>query len=234
MDSMLAFARGPLFRFSLAIMLLGLARILILDLWSAFEAYRRAGDRILPWRVMIGRSLGWLVPIKRVFSNRPIYSIFSILFHIGLIIVPIFLFAHIELWKSAVGISWPALPYKWALWLTVTTIICALALLIGRTISRTSSFLSRKQDFLWPVILLIPFVTGFFCAHVNISPAVYRLLMLIHVFSADLIFLLIPFTKIAHCVIMPLSQFIATLAWKFPPDTDEKICVTLNKKGDPV
>lgn len=234
MDALLEFAGGPLFRFSLAIMLLGLARILILDLWSAFEAYRRAGDKVLPWGVIISRSLEWLIPVRRVFNNRPIYSVLSILFHIGLLIVPIFLFAHIELWKGAVGIAWPALPYDWALWLTVMTILCALALLIGRAASRTSSYLSRKQDYLWPAILLIPFITGFFCAHVNITPQVYRLLMFIHVFSADLIFVLIPFTKIAHCIIMPLSQFIATLAWKFPPETDEKICVTLNKKGDPV
>ena len=30
--------------------------------------------------------------------------------------------------------------------------------------------------------------------------------MLLHVYSADLIMLLIPFTKIAHCVLAPLSQ----------------------------
>lgn len=234
MDNLLEFARGPLFRLSLAIMLLGLARILILDLWGAFEAYRRAGDKTLPWGVMIGRSLEWLVPFRRVFNNRPLYSIFSILFHVGLLIVPVFLFAHIDLWKGAIGISWPTLPYNWAYWLTVATIICAVALLAGRAFSRSSSYLSRKQDFIWPIILLMPFITGFVCAHMNINPAVYRLSMLVHVFAGDLIFVLIPFTKIAHCVIMPLSQLIATLAWKFPPETDEKICMTLNKKGEPV
>jgi hypothetical protein len=58
--------------------------------------------------------------------------------------------------------------------------------------------------------------------------------MLIHILSADLIFILIPFTKIAHCVLMPFSQIICTLAWKFPPNTDEDIAITLNKKGVPV
>ena len=104
----------------------------------------------------------------------------------------------------------------------------------GRIFNKTSSFLSRKQDFLWPILLLIPFVTGFVCAHLNVSPANYTLFMLMHVLSGDLIFLLIPFTKIAHCVLMPLSQVICTLAWKFPADTDDKICTTLNKKGAPV
>jgi hypothetical protein len=58
--------------------------------------------------------------------------------------------------------------------------------------------------------------------------------MLLHVLSAELIFVLLPFTKIAHCVIMPLSQFVITLAWKFPANTDEDVVVTLNKKGEPV
>ena len=38
METMLDFARGPLFRFSLAIMLLGLLRILLLDLVAAVAA----------------------------------------------------------------------------------------------------------------------------------------------------------------------------------------------------
>jgi nitrate reductase gamma subunit len=84
------------------------------------------------------------------------------------------------------------------------------------------------------LLLLIPFVSGFVCAHLQASPVIYQLFMLLHVLSADLIFILMPFTKIAHCVLMPLSQVICTLAWKFPPDTDEAVCITLNKKGDPV
>lgn len=234
MDALLSFAKGPLFRFSLAILILGLARILILDLWAVREAYRKAGDKTIPWKLIFRRGLEWLMPIKRIFHNRPLYSLFSILFHIGLLLVPIFLYAHVMLWKSAVGIYWPTLSYPVAKWLTISTIVFAVTLLLGRLFSSSSSFLSRKQDYLWPLLLLIPFVTGFICAHMNVSPAVYRFSMVVHVLSGDLIFILIPFTKIAHCVLMPLSQMICTLAWKFPPETDKAVCTTLNKKGAPV
>jgi len=234
MDALLDFARGPLFRFSIIIMILGLARILFLDLYNGWKAYRKAGDKTMPWKLVISRSLEWLIPVKRIGHNRPIYSIFSIIFHIGLILVPVFLFAHVQLWKSGLGISWPTLSYKITYWLTISTIVSASALIVGRIFSRTSSFLSRKQDFLWPILLLIPFITGFVCAHTGVSPSTYRLFILIHILSGDLIFILIPFTKIAHCVMMPLSQFICTLAWKFPPETDDAVCTTLNKKGAPV
>lgn len=234
MDSILDFARGPLFRLCFAIMVLGLARIFILDIWAIYKAYKKAGDKKMPWKLILSRAWEWLFPVKRITHNFQIYSVISILFHIGLIIVPLFLLAHIQLWKESIGISWPALPYSWALWLTIGTIVFTLMLFIGRLIIKQAKVISRKQDFLWLFLLLIPFLTGFVCANLNISPQSYRFFMLIHVLSGNLIFVLIPFSKIAHCVLAPLSQIVCAVAWKFPPKTDDDICTTLNKKGVPV
>jgi len=234
MDSVLDFARGPLFRLTFAIMALGLLRILVLDIIAAVSAYRRAGDKSMPWRLIFRRSVEWFVPVKRMFHNRPVYSVYSILFHVGLILVPIFLFAHVQLWDKAIGFAWPSLPETVADILTVSTIVFALLLFASRVFKRTSSFLSRKQDFFWPLLLIVPFITGFICANLGVRPGTYQAFMLIHVLSGELIFVLIPFTKIAHCVLMPLSQVICTLAWKFPPETDDKVCTTLGKKGAPV
>ncbi|MFH1372198.1 MAG: hypothetical protein ABII79_00150 [bacterium] len=234
MEVWLDFARGPLFRFSLAVMLLGLLRVILLDLVAAVAAYNRAGDKTLPWKLIVRRTARWFFPANRVFTNRPVYSLFSILFHVGLLLVPILLFAHIELWRDVLGFGWPALPKFWADWLTISTIVFALALVISRISSRASRFLSRRQDYLWPLILLIPFTTGYICANLSVTPTVYQLSMLIHMLSAELIFVLLPFTKIAHCVLVPLSQLISNLAWKFPAETDDDVCTTLNKKGAPV
>ncbi len=234
MDALLDFARGPFFRFSFAIMALGLLRVIVLDLLGAYDAYRKAGEKDLPWGLIISRSLQWFIPINRVFKYRPIFSSISILFHVGLLLVPVFLFAHVHLWKQAIGFGWFTLSKEWADWLTILTIASGIALFIGRVFTRSSSFLSRFQDYLWPLLLLVPFISGYVCANLTISPKLYQLLMLTHVLSAELIFILMPFTKIAHCVLMPLSQFVSNLAWKFPADTDDAICTTLNKKGAPV
>ena len=116
----------------------------------------------------------------------------------------------------------------------VSTIVFAASLFIGRLVLKQARALSRKQDYLWLILLLIPFVTGFVCANLNIRPQGYQFFMLVHILSGELIFILIPFSKIAHCVLSPLSQVVSTLAWKFPPETDDNICTTLNKKGAPV
>lgn len=234
MDTFLDFARGPLFRLTFALMVLGLLRILILEIAGMIGAYRRAGDKNLPWRLIISRTFEWLVPVKRLGHNRPIYSILAIIFHIGLIVTPIFLFAHVHLWKQSVGFGWWTLSPEAADILTLVTIAAGLAIFLGRIGNRAARAISRKQDMLWPLLLLIPFVTGYVCANLGVSPAAYQWFILIHILSGELIFVLIPFTKIAHCVLMPFSQLVSTLAWKFPARVDDDVCETLNKKGAPV
>jgi nitrate reductase gamma subunit len=231
MDGLLEFARGPFFRFSLAVMLLGLLRVIALDLSAAYMAHRRAADKTIPWNWVIRRTLMWFFPVNRIFASRPVYSLFSILFHVGLLLVPLFLYAHVELWRGALGFGWFTLPKVVADWLTIATFVFGLLLVISRISSRTSRFLSRKQDFLWPIILLIPFITGYICANAGVGPAGYRFGMLVHMLSAEVIFILMPFTKVAHCVLMPLSQLISAMAWKFPAKTDDDVCTTLKKKG---
>lgn len=234
MEALLNFVRGPLFRLCFAIMVLGLARILILDLTAAYKAYHKAGNKKMPWKLIFRRTFEWLFPFKKMKNNPQVYSFVSIIFHIGLISVPIFLFAHINLWNKSLGISWPALSHGWAFGLTLMTITAALILLIFRLSKGTLRFLSRGQDYLWLLLLLIPFTTGFICANLKISAQVYQFCMLTHVLSGELIFVLMPFTKIAHGVLTPFSQLIDALAWKFPPETDEVISKTLNKQGAPV
>lgn len=57
--------------------------------------------------------------------------------------------------------------------------------------------------------------------------------MLLHVYPADLIMLLIPFTKLGHCVLAPLSQTVTALAWKFPAGAGDRVAATLGYADRP-
>jgi hypothetical protein len=57
--------------------------------------------------------------------------------------------------------------------------------------------------------------------------------MLLHVYSADLIMLMIPFTKIAHCVLAPLSQLVTAISWKFVPGAGDRVAATLGHADQP-
>ncbi len=234
MEQFLDFARGPLFRLTFAFMILGLARSVILTVWNIIQAWREAGDRSLPFGDVVVQTVKWLLPFGTLFQTRPVYSFISVFFHIGLLITPIFLYAHVQLLGGTLGFTWPTLPHNVAHILTALTIVTAILLVLGRVLVRQSSFLSRKQDILWPPLLAVPFATGLACAWIALPPAVYQWSMLIHVLSGELIFVLIPFTKIAHCVLLPFSQLISVLGWKFPADSGEKVAVALDKEGTPV
>ena len=208
--------------------------MVLLDLIGIVEAYRKAGDKNVPWAATVWKTLTWLVPVNRVWRRRPVYSLVSILFHVGLIMTPIFLYAHVVLWERSIGIGWWTLSPAMADWLTIGTIVFGLGLFVGRAGSTGARKISRKQDYLWPLLLLVPFATGLLCANVTLQPGSYQAMMLLHVLSAELIFVLIPFTKIAHCILMPLSQAVSAVAWKFPARVDDDVCTTLNKKGAPV
>jgi nitrate reductase gamma subunit len=198
------------------------------------QAYHQAGDKVLPGKLIIGNTIGWLVPVLRLLKTRPIYSLISFVFHIGLILVPIFLLGHIQLWRDSIGFGWFTLSDNLADILTIITMIAAVALFLGRITSRNARFISRPQDYIWPLLLAVPFVTGYVCNNAGISALLYRWMMLVHMLSAELIFVMIPFTKIAHCVLVPLSQLVSNLGWKFPPSSGEDVAETLGKKEMPI
>ncbi len=227
MEAWIEFGRGPLFRLCFSLMVLGLLRLLLLTMIGVAENHRRSPDKIVPWKAIVKQTLGWLAPLGRLWNKRPVYSTISVLFHAGLLLVPFFLAVHVLLWKRSVGFAWPALPQPVADWLTLLVIVTALGLILGRAAHTGARSLSRFQDYAWLVLLAVPFVTGYVCAHAAIGPKGYQSGMLLHVYSADLLMALIPFTKIAHCVLAPLSQLVTGIAWKFPAGAGDRVAATL-------
>ena len=227
--------KAPLFRFSIAIGGLGLIRLFILSLINGYQAKQKAKDKDIPKKYVRKLSLGFLFPI-RAFRVKPFYSATSILFHTGLIITPIFLFDHILLIERSVDLGWFALALSKPVadMLTLLTITTGILLLIMRYSNIASRFLSRKQDFIWLLLLMIPFITGYINGSYSLAPQTYKFFILMHILSGNLILLMLPFTKIAHCVLLPLSQWITARAWKFVPQAGEKVWISLEKEGEKV
>jgi nitrate reductase gamma subunit len=218
-----------MFRLTCGLMVLGLLRVFVLTAVGVVEGYRRSSDRIVPWREVSRQTVGWLLPVGRLWRSRPLHGLTSVLFHAGLLLVPLFLAAHLLLWRRGLGFAWPAIPGQLADYLTLTTIATGVGLFLSRVFHRGSRDLSRFQDYVWPLLLIVPFVTGYVGSHAAIGPAGYQGMMLVHIYSADLIMLLIPFTKIAHCILAPMSQVVTAVSWKFVPGAGERVAATLGR-----
>ncbi len=233
MEFWLAWARGPAFLFAFSFMLLGLARLVALTAWEMARAMRRAGDKTLPYRQVLTATLKWLLPFDKL-KDRLLLGLTSLTFHIAILIVPVFLAGHIALWARGLGISWPAIPNPLADVLTIVAIVMAVALVIQRAAARPTRALSRFQDYAIPLVVAVPFVSGFLAMHPLASPFSYEATLFVHVMSANLVFVLIPITKLSHMVLIPGVQMVSEVAWHWPPDAGSKVAVALGKENEPI
>jgi len=215
---------------ALGFMILGLMRHLIITISDTVRAVRRAGDKHIPYREAAAATLKWLMPISKA-RNRWWFSLTTLMFHVSIILVPIFLVGHIALWKRGTGLSWPAIPNAVADVLTILVIVSAAALVVQRAGARASRCLSRFRDYAILVFVMAPFVSGFLTMHPRWNPFPYEAALLAHVISANVLLMLVPITKICHCVLLPVTQLISTVGWYFPPDAGSKVAAALKKEG---
>jgi nitrate reductase gamma subunit len=236
MEQWLEWARGPVFRACFAIMLLGILRVLFLNTVSivALLSKSRKNHRAMAWKPVITATLQWMFPVKKGVEVRAVFSLISMVFHVCIIVTPIFLAAHIMLWERGLGISWPAISNTLADYLTLIGIATGIALFVDRLRSRASRALSRPQDFLLPILLIVPLASGYLAMHPNINPFGYNGTMFVHVMSANLIFVLIPFSKMSHMALFPGTQLVSELGWHLQPGAGQQVALALGKENDPL
>ena len=112
--------------------------------------------------------------------------------------------------------------------------MAAVGLLLGRMLNQASRTISKPQDWLLPLLCAVPFVTGFWVAHPSWSPLGVQAVYLVHLLSAELLILLVPFSKLVHMVLFWTSQTSSELGWRFPPGSGERVRLSLGKDSEGV
>lgn len=229
MDGFIEFLRGPGFRFAMAVAVVGLTAQVMQSIVGLVRARMRAGDKRLDVAGTLKRTILWLMPLRHFVGSRPFYSVFSVLFHAGILIVPFWYLGHIRLWGRGMDVAWPAIPGEWADGLTLMTLGAGVALLLGRLFNRVSRQTSRLQDWVLPSLLVVAFGSGYWMAHPGTSPFSPSATALAHVLSGDVLLVIAPFTKIVHCVMLPFSRFAAEWTWRLVPNAGADAQRTLGK-----
>lgn len=225
MEAWINFAKGPLFAFSFLIMILGLARLFVVQVYLLVIG---KGRRLMnaPWQKIIREALSWAIPIRHLIPGTKFFSIISFLFHIGIIIVPLFLADHIVLWEDLFKVNLPSIGYFLADFLTLFTIACLFILLGFRLFSRRHRAMSMPSDYALLILILLPFSAGFLASHPAMSPFPWEVMMLVHLLSAELLFIIIPFTKLAHIVLFAFDR-ISAIHWQLRPGAGDKVAEAL-------
>jgi len=229
----LEWARGPVFRFAVLVLILGLARRFVLSVVGVARAMRVAGVPRVPWRAIFLATLASLLPVRKML-NRPFYSLASVVFHICFVAVALFFCAHVILWRRGIGFGWWSFDYRVADILTIVAVLAIVLLFLGRACTREGRRLSTGQDYFYLVLMVLPLLSGYLAAHPAVNPVSYNLMMFIHVMSGNLLMILVPFTRLSHFVLLPTAQLVSELGWHFVPGAGQKVAVALGKENEPI
>ncbi|RJR42954.1 MAG: nitrate reductase [Desulfobacteraceae bacterium] len=202
------FAVGPLLWISFLVFLIGsLLRVILFFYVSSQKD--KAIYRYFRWKYVLATIGRWLFPFNKDVAKNPVFTILAYVFHICLIVVPIWFSGHITLWEeSRLGWSWSSIPDGLADVMTIVLLAIAIFLLLRRIISPEVRLISTAADYLLLIVTALPFLTGFFLTHGTLDSAGFigENMQLIHILSGELMLLLIPFTKLSHFVLFFLSR----------------------------
>jgi nitrate reductase gamma subunit len=148
--------------------------------------------------------LHWIVPFASVnMRRRPVMTVVAFLFHICLILTPIFLTAPIVMLKESWGIRWWTLPPVAADIMTLI-VIAGAAFFIGRRIRLPEvRNVTTSSDYLLIAVVLAPFVTGFVAYHQWFD---YKTLVTLHILTGAFMLMAIPFTRLAHMLFFVFTR----------------------------
>ncbi len=214
MNEILDFLTGPVTRFSLTILALGTARLLILTAADFVNVVRRAGDKNIEYGEALASTLSWAVPVRHITHTRPLFSAASFLFHLGLIVTPLFLLEHIMLWERGTGYGWAALPGAVADGMTILVILAAIFLITCRAADRLRRFISGPSHYILTGLVVAVFASGFL-AHQPWNPLSRTAMMIVHTLTGNILLILIPFTRLSHAILFPLARLATASVWHF-------------------
>ena len=155
---------------------------------------------------IVSPGTGNIVIRRRGFflTHDPFLLILTILFHFLLFLVPVFLYAHGEMFFLSWGIHLPSLPQDVTHLLAGIVCCTGLVLLTRRLMARSTRGLIRLTDILFLILTLLPFITGFM-AYRGMEP--YRIIMYIHILSSELLLIMAGWTRLGHMIFFVISRF---------------------------
>ena len=146
----------------------------------------------------------WLFPFgTRSWRQKPGMTVLFFVFHIGLIITPVFLQAHNIILKERWGISLWTIPDPVADVMTVAVMVAVLFLVLRRISFPEVRILTTAYDYLLLAIAVAPFVTGFLA---RLQVPGYSVWVMAHIICGEIMLIAIPFTKLSHVILFFLSR----------------------------
>ena len=191
----LTWVRGPGLNIAVAIFLLGVT-------WRLFEIYSLGRKKDLSAPRHASGASGLHTVFRRslappgMLKRSPVSYIGGYIFHIGLAIIVFLGAPHILLITNLTGLSWPGLPTQFIDLVTVVTMAAMVVMLVDRINKPVKRFLSTFEDWFTWAVTFLPVLTGWMAVQHLLLP--YTLMLALHILSAEILLVVLPFTKLFH------------------------------------
>ncbi len=215
---LLEFARGPALWASLTVLVAG-------SFWRIAGIVRLGSKPDLSeprsTRLFAGAMRGifqHMMPRREFRQNGGLGFWNGYIYHLGLAVIVFGYLPHIHFVERLTGLAWPPLPDP-AVYVSVgLTFVSLLIALMERLADPVRRLLSDFDDyFSWGMVVL-PLVTGMIAIHQSYVPGIAPappldpLPLAIHLLSVELLFLWLPFGKLAHVFLVFASRGITGAA----------------------
>lgn len=194
-NSIYNFVSGPLVWLAFIVFIGGS----IYRIWSLISLVNKKEKYIYTFmslKYSLRSIMHWITPFATVnWRKRPVMTIITFVFHAGLVIMPLFVSAHVIMFHNAWGFSWGSLPESFTDAVTLLVIIACVIFLLRRLVLREVKFLTDASDYGILLMAAAPFITGFMAYH-NIWN--YHFWIILHILSGEIMLVAIPFTRLSH------------------------------------
>jgi len=147
-----------------------------------------------------------------LWKTDPLITVVTSVFHVFLILVPIFLLGHNILLDQSWGVSLWSLPESITDILTLAFLICAVFFLGRRLFLSRVRAITTLYDYVILLIAAAPFLTGYIAYHQWFN---YETVITLHILAGEVMLISIPFTKLGHMLFFFLYRFLIGNEYSF-------------------
>ena len=203
MHAIYEFVSGPLAWVAFVVFIVGSFYRLI-DMIRLVNKKEKFIFSYMSWKYSFRSMLKWITPFgSEGWKHNPSLTIVTFVFHICLILVPVFLLSHIILWDESWNISWWSLPDSVADIMCLVVIASCIFFLIRRITSPEVQYVTSVSDYVILAIVAAPFITGFLAYHQWFG---YQVFVILHILSGEIMLMAIPFTRLSHMLYSPFTR----------------------------
>ncbi len=195
MNSIYAFVVGPLAWIAWGVFIFG-SLYKVVSMYQLAKAKDGSSLHYMSFKYGMRSILHWLNPVGTLgWQSNPYTALVTFVFHLCLVIVPLFLMGHVVLWDQFFGITWPTLPDTIADIMSIVFVACCVYFGLRRFLQRDVRFLTTGKDWIALAIPALTFLFGVLAYHQIGND---KVMLVLHILCGEIMLISIPFSRLSH------------------------------------